>query len=157
MAAPTVLRAWHVSRKWIALPPLGSYEVWSRRVREALVWLGQIDPCETLTDVRNSDPHRDALIAVLKQWEMCLGVANRYTVQEVIDHALSVSSFHTALMAVAASRNGQLVSNISLGRWLKQVEGRPDSLWCKAGTNMVTRSGRCGADRVIEVGDGKGF
>jgi hypothetical protein len=123
-AALTVLRAWHVAGERIGLSPFGSFEVWSRRIREPLVWLDQIDPCETLSDVRKSDPLRDALIAVLMQWESYLSVNVPYTVQEVIDGALGVPTFYMALMGVAPSRNGQLVNNISLGRWLRRVEGR---------------------------------
>jgi hypothetical protein len=123
-AALTVLRAWHVSGEKIGLSPFGSFETWSHRIREPLAWLGQVDPCETLSDVRKSDPLRDALIAVLMQWELCLGVINTYTVQEVIDSALGVPTFYTALMGVAPSRNAQSVNNISLGRWLRRVEGR---------------------------------
>ena len=123
-AALTVLRAWHVSGEKIGLSPFGSFETWSHRIREPLVWLDQIDPCETLSDVRKSDPLRDALIAVLMQWESYLSVNVPYTVQEVIDGALGVPTFYMALMGVAPSRNGQLVNNISLGRWLRRVEGR---------------------------------
>jgi hypothetical protein len=88
------------------------------------VWLGQIDPCETLLDVRRSDPQRDELIAVLMQWELCLGVGHKHTVQQVVERAINAPTFYTALMGVAGSRTGQSISNVSLGRWLKHVEGK---------------------------------
>ena len=106
------------------LTPFGSFEEWSQRIREPLVWLGKVDPCETLIEVRNSDPYRDVLITVIMQWEKHFGVGNAYTVQEIIERAVNTPSFYTALVNVAASRSGQMVSNISLGRWLKRVQGK---------------------------------
>jgi len=42
VAALTVLRAYHVAgRPEQGTIPLGSFEVWSRRVRDALIWLGE--------------------------------------------------------------------------------------------------------------------
>jgi putative DNA primase/helicase len=123
-AALTMLRAWHVSGECPRLSPLGSFEEWSRRIREPLVWLSQIDPCETLLDVRKSDPQRDELIAVLMQWELNLGTDRRHTVREVIDRAVNTPTFYVALMSVAGSRSGQSVSNDRLGRWLKRIQGK---------------------------------
>jgi hypothetical protein len=124
--ALTVLRAWHLAAPGspLNLSPFGSFEEWSHRIREALIWLGKVDPCETLAEVRNSDPHRDALIAVIMQWREHLGVDVKHTVQEVIGLAVNTPSFYTALMGVAASRNGHMVSNPNLGRWLKRVQGK---------------------------------
>jgi hypothetical protein len=123
-AALTVLRAWHTSGERMNLSPFGSFEEWSYRIREPLVWLGQVDPCETLLDVRKSDPQRDALIAVLMQWELCLGAGHSHTVQQVVERAINASTFHAALMGVAGSQNGRSVSNDRLGRWLKRVQGK---------------------------------
>jgi len=125
-AALTVLRAWHVVAPGnsLGLSPFGSFEEWSRRIREPLVWLGKVDPCETLIEVRNSDPHRDALVAVIMQWEKHFGVNSSHTVQEIIERAVNSPSFYTALINVAASRSGQTVSNVNLGRWLKRVQGK---------------------------------
>ena len=43
-AALTVLRAYAIHPEPLQLPPLESFEDWSWRVRDALVWLGQEDP-----------------------------------------------------------------------------------------------------------------
>jgi hypothetical protein len=128
LAALTVLRAWHVAvgaGERTHMPPLGSFEEWSFRIREPLIWLGQADPCETLAEIRDNDPHRGALVTVIMQWKEHLDLGVKYTVQEVIERAVNVPTFYTALMNVAAARTGgQMVSNISLGRWLKRVEGK---------------------------------
>jgi len=43
-AALTVLRAYALHPDPLSLPPLDSFEDWSWRVRDALVWLGEEDP-----------------------------------------------------------------------------------------------------------------
>ena len=74
VAALTILRAWLASNERMKLPPYGSFETWSRRVREALVWLGCADPCDTVESVRADDPQRSDLAAILAQWEQHLRV-----------------------------------------------------------------------------------
>jgi Bifunctional DNA primase/polymerase, N-terminal len=59
-AALTVLRAWHLARTAIGIEPLGSFEEWSFRIRQPLMWLDRIDPCESITTVRESDPSRSS-------------------------------------------------------------------------------------------------
>ena len=43
-AALTVLRGYAIHPTSLSLPPLDSFEEWSWRVRDALVWLGEEDP-----------------------------------------------------------------------------------------------------------------
>jgi hypothetical protein len=127
VAGLTILRAWQVARangESVSALPYGGFADWSRRVREPLIWLGEADPCDTVAKVRENDPMRDALAAVLMQWKKHLGVFLAHTVQQVIEHAINASTFYTALMNVAASKTGGSVSNDRLGRWLKRVEGK---------------------------------
>jgi hypothetical protein len=126
VAALTVLRAWQLAREreTLSLPPFGSFETWSRRVREPLVWLGRADPCSTVVRVRDSDPAREALWAVMVQWNEHLGVGQAYTVQDVIKRAVVETDFQTALTAVAGNQSGLFVNNDRLGRWLKKVQGK---------------------------------
>jgi putative DNA primase/helicase len=124
VAALTVLRAWHVADERLNLPAFGGFEDWSYRIREALIWLGRTDPCETVAKVRDSDPHRTELIAVTEQWKGCLALDQGYTVQQIISRALTDSSFHNALMAVAETHSGSVVNNMRLGRWLRRVKGK---------------------------------
>jgi hypothetical protein len=125
-AALTVLRAWHLAapQARINLSPFGSFEEWSFRIREPLAWLDKIDPCETLGEVRENDPYRAELATVIMQWKDQLGVNTKHTVQHVIERAVNVPSFYTALLNVAPARTGTMVSNIALGRWLKRVQGK---------------------------------
>jgi hypothetical protein len=124
-AALTILRAWLVSGERMTVTPFGSFECWSRRIREVLIWLGQEDPCNTVTKVRAADPAREALLAVVTQWKQHLGVQLAYTAQEVINRATVDNDFHVALLNVAVGKSGgNVVSNKRLGWWLKNVEGK---------------------------------
>jgi putative DNA primase/helicase len=123
-AGLTVLRAWHVADERLNLPAFGGFEDWSYRIREALIWLDRIDPCETLAEVRESDSHRGELITVIEQWKQHLALDQGYTVQQIIGRALINSDFHNALLAISASRSGGSVSNDRLGRWLSRVKGK---------------------------------
>ena len=50
--------------------PWGSYEEWSRIVRNAVVWLGLPDPAEGKRELRRaSDPIVAAMAVILSQWE----------------------------------------------------------------------------------------
>jgi putative DNA primase/helicase len=122
-AALTVLRAWHASGQVRGLAPLGSFEEWSQRVREPLVWLGRADPCKTMLKVKDNDPARLNLSIVLVQWKEHLGT-DPYKVQEVINRAVNVADFHLALANATHTRSDKVVGNMQLGRWLKKIEGR---------------------------------
>jgi len=63
-AALAMLRAWHIASAKTGLTPLGGFEEWSHRIRDALVWLGCTDPCETMGKIRGGDPERAALVMV---------------------------------------------------------------------------------------------
>jgi putative DNA primase/helicase len=117
-AALTVLRAWHVSGESVDVSPFGSFDSWSHRVREPLVWLGRADPCETVIKVREDDPKRAALLAVLIQWREAIGLNVARTVREIINIAVTHPDF------LASYRSATVVSNDRLGRWLAQNEGK---------------------------------
>src|SRR5262249_16325111 len=68
-AALTILRAWHVASTVIGVDPLGSFEDWSYRIRQPLLWLDQPDPCDSIEAVRENDPFRAELGTVLAQWK----------------------------------------------------------------------------------------
>jgi hypothetical protein len=123
-AALTVLRAWHVAGETIELPPVGSFEQWSQRIRAPLLWLGQADPFDTTLNVQTDDPLLVSLATVVAQWRQNIGIRVNRTVQQVINCAINVNDFHVALLNVAQGRSGSMVSNERLGRWLKKNEAR---------------------------------
>jgi hypothetical protein len=127
VAALTILRAWRLARERgerMGLEPFGSFEDWSARVREALVWLDCADPCETVEKVRANDPEGDTLRIGVTQWEAILGLNAKHTAQEIINQAMNATDFSVALFNVAAHRSGKTISAERLGWWLKKNEGR---------------------------------
>jgi hypothetical protein len=123
-AALTALRAWHAASAPPQAEPYGSFEDWSRRVREPLLWFGRPDPCQSVGTVQDNDPARMALATVLERWKETFGVNVRRTQQQVMNAALVNSDLHSALVVVAGNQSGILVSSERLGRWLHKVEGK---------------------------------
>jgi putative DNA primase/helicase len=123
-AGLTVLRAWHLSGTRGNKLPLGGFETWSHRIRDALLWLGRADPCTTIQDVKAEDPAVMALTAVMAQWRRYIGLQRVVTQQEVIKDAVKVPDFLAALMNVAEAKSGKEISKERLGRWLNDNNGR---------------------------------
>lgn len=67
VAALTVLRGHAVASERVTLPPLGSFEEWSGRVREAVVGLGMEDPVSTQKRMHAEDEDRDELNELLER------------------------------------------------------------------------------------------
>jgi hypothetical protein len=126
-AVLTILRAWHAPGAAAPIgvtPALGSFEDWSFRIRSPLVWLDQADPCDSMKTVRENDPARAKLSAILEQWTKKLVVGTAYTIQDIITRAMVDADFFGALMAVAASRQSNTISNDRLGRYLIKNNGK---------------------------------
>ncbi len=133
-AAVTIMRAYQVASTAAHPAPLGSFEGWSRMVRDPLVWLGMTDPVRTMEEARQSDPKLEALTSVLAQWRRILGTMP-VTTRQVIDRAkagapdgfssrivFSHPDFREALLMVA-ERGGDINSKV-LGRWVSDHCGR---------------------------------
>ena len=69
---------------------MGSFEEWSYRIRCPLLWLDRVDPCDSIKTIRENDPLRSLLNAVLIQWKETLGTADSFTVQQIIDKAVEL-------------------------------------------------------------------
>jgi hypothetical protein len=136
LAALTVLRAYHVAGRPPQTDPLASYEAWSGWVRDALVWLGQADPCETMDQLRKADPKRNAHAAVVEQWAKILG-DRRVSTRDIITAATQPpygksssdvfgddchEEFREALLVVAGERGA--INSRRLGTWLGAVKGK---------------------------------
>lgn len=133
IAALTVLRAYHVAGRPQQATPLGSFVDWSRWVRDALIWLGEADPCATMEEVRGADPKLEALTMVIEQWQAVLG-QRRVSVKEVIEAAVEQApslfgrpefrhpDFREALLVVAG--DGGAINSRRLGKWLSANQNR---------------------------------
>ncbi|CAO3416505.1 hypothetical protein [Azospirillum argentinense] len=129
VAGLTVLRAYHVAGRPPQAAPLGSFTEWSRWVRDALLWLDEKDPAETMEKVRAADPKLEALATVMDQWSTVIG-STRVSAREVIEIAASdttettppyrrafvYADFREALLVVAG--DGGAINSKRLGKWL---------------------------------------
>jgi hypothetical protein len=137
LAALTVLRAFHVAGRPQQTVPLGSFEDWSLFVRDALVWLGEADPCATMERARAEDPKLEALTNVVEQWYAVLK-DKIVSVKDVIDKATGLDlvlnrldfnrreylhpDFREALLIVAGE--GGAINSRRLGKWLAANKNR---------------------------------
>jgi hypothetical protein len=147
-AGLTLLKAWYLSGAK-GTKPLGSFETWSLRIRDPLLWLGRDDPCGTIQKVKAEDPKVMALTTVTAQWEEHIR-SEEVTVQQVINRALNAHDLLVALMNVAAAKSGNTISNERLGRWLQKNKGRivnGRSLQCTGNTGGYPMW------RLVRVGD----
>ena len=120
-AALVILRAFHVAGRPEQAEALGSFEVWSRWVRNAVIWLGEDDPCATMEASRANDPRMRDLAAVLHQWSSAIG-PNYVTVKQAIERASDLPAFREALFGVAGDHSA--INSMKLGRWLGRYNGR---------------------------------
>ena len=135
LAGLTILRAYHVAGRPETAKPLGSFEDWSHLVRNALIWIGEADPCLTMEKARATDPKRESLTAIVQQWARVIGV-RRVTAKEIIAAANGpvadlgydgrtspeTEDFREALLGVAGE--GSAISGRRLGKWLGSNKGR---------------------------------
>jgi putative DNA primase/helicase len=63
-----IMRAFFVAGCPMQTNPLGSFERWSRTVRDCLIWLGEPDPCATMEAIRQDDPTIERDITALAAW-----------------------------------------------------------------------------------------
>jgi hypothetical protein len=133
LAVLTILRAWQLAQsegETTGVEPFGGFELWSSQVREALIWLGEADPCDTVEAINADDPERARLVAVMTFWEQILGVSSitggkAFTSGDLIYEAervrVSVPGFYDALCE-AAGIGAQVTSKMLTG-WLN-AKGR---------------------------------
>jgi hypothetical protein len=140
VAILTVLRAWHVSNTRVGVDPLGSFETWSYGVRECLIWLGHEDPVLTMPAVRANDPKREALSALLAEWDHALS-DQQCTIQGIISRAQQLAhpppptedeapitpnrAFKDALLAIAEKKGAtDTICPLRLGHYLPRIAGK---------------------------------
>jgi hypothetical protein len=134
VAALTVLRAWFVAgQPDMNLPNWGSFEAWSRVVRNALVWAGWPDPFEARTGLRAEE---DAELAPLEALHdgiaaLCRACGGPVTAKQVAT-------------AAASNQHG-------LADALASLPGRPVTFWdAKAiGYRMRPHKDRVVAGRTL--------
>src|SRR5262249_55218735 len=86
-AAITIARAYIAAGRPPVCRPLGSYGGWSQVVRSPLIWLGKQDPVKSMDEMREEDPERRALHALIELWREHLSLNIGYTANQLIFHA----------------------------------------------------------------------
>lgn len=132
-AGLTILRAFHIAGRPQQRAPLGSFTDWSRWVRDALIWLGEADPCDTMEELRGADPKLEALTSVLEGWREVIGLQPA-NVRDVIERATEQRpqlcgrtefvhpEFREALLRVAGE--GGAINGRRLGKWIGAHQNR---------------------------------
>lgn len=130
VAALTIVRAYQLSEEQVSVTPLGSFSEWSRRVREALMWLGLADPVEVIEDVRRNDPYLQRLQIMLDAWDNAFGDTEQ-RVRDVVRAATETDretgnllrpELREALGGVAG--DGQHMNPERISWWLRKNAGR---------------------------------
>jgi hypothetical protein len=163
MAALTILRAYCVAgRPAQGLTPYGSFEAWSDLVRQAIVWLGEADPCEGRKDLAaHTDEAYERLATLLTAWEACYprntkGVFPAKTLKQVkqeiavyaankeVKDAVPTTwdELREALGAFDRRYDGKSLNTHLLGNALRTIEGKVIDL---------RRLKRCGAERNVTL------
>jgi len=167
VAALTVLRAYlsygspvpelkNERSEMIPVQALGGFEQWSRLVRNALIWLDEADPIETIETARAEDPERQRLEAVITQWHEVLedrSVTARALIEEACMSELTPPpgkpngitylhvDFRNALLDVAGERGR--VSTRRLGTWLGKNKLKAVGLYRLAPDTVLHGESRC--------------
>jgi hypothetical protein len=110
----------------LRLPPLESFEDWSWRVRDALIWLGQEDPVSAVrfdNDGTGEIAQAFEAIAVMAgvRCRKATGRALEFRANELAQWALSAGSLRDALEMAGCS---DATSTAKLGYWLRAHRNR---------------------------------
>lgn len=126
-ACLTVIRAHRAAGSPGGTIPLGGFEGWSRRVRDALIWAGLPDPCGNQSKLRENDPDLGQFITLAELWKDKISenkISGRAKASEIVKEAeQSGGEFKAALMTVAGK--GPIVDSSRLGRYLRKYQDRP--------------------------------
>ena len=111
----------------VGTQPLGSFEVWHKRIRNALIWAGADDPVQVMERTRTVDPDREAQRELFVAWSSAFG-AEGGTVQDAKKRVGADGELAAAIEKIGALRRGELDAR-SLGNWLRgKLDSRAGSL-----------------------------
>jgi hypothetical protein len=121
-ACLTILASYVHAGRPKPLPPYGSFEAWSRLVREPLVWLGMADPCASRERLEALDPERELLGTLMDAWARCFGDKPK-TIKEVITEADTSTrpegrDLKEAVANAVVERSGRATPGQNLGFYL---------------------------------------
>lgn len=131
VCALTILRAYCVAgRPVMKLRPYGSFEGWSGLVRQAVVWLGLDDPCDTRKELSSlSDLDRANREALLSAWNACYPDGTAKLVGSVLKDIKDPTSaafeeLRSAIVEMCGGSGSDLPSSQRVGMKLRGLRGR---------------------------------
>jgi hypothetical protein len=146
VAALTVLRAYAICERPLRQLPLESFEQWSWRVRDALVWLGEADPVSAVQFHNDgSDDIAEAfkVIVVVAKAKTRVGAQPKFRASELANWAAGNYELRDALQEAGCA---DPTNAASVGYWLRSLKhriagglrleirqvngGRAAALWC---------------------------
>lgn len=110
----------------VGTAPFGSFEMWSETVRNALIWSGAADPCESRARIEDADPIRGELSDLLPMWFERWG-DQTLQVRNILESAtLSHNEeIREVLLTIAANRRDpRQIDPRRLAHWLRRYRGR---------------------------------
>jgi putative DNA primase/helicase len=134
VAVLTIQRAYKVAGERVTVKPLGSFELWSERVREAIVWLGQADPVETQQRLRGEDDGQEELREMLTELVGQFGVQdfgaativerlpNYPNLKRIFDRGWGTEPSAARVSALLRKHVGQVVGMGERGQWTLRGE-----------------------------------
>lgn len=145
-AALTIVRAWIVAgRPKTTCKAMAGYGDWSDLCRQPLLWLGLVDPTESVFEAMANDPDRETLGRLLTAWQAVFS-RNPAMVRDAISHTSAFQDeqvdLREVLHDIAAERGD--INRRRLGWWIKRHAGR-----IVDGRRFVRVSGSRSADAWI--------
>jgi hypothetical protein len=110
------------------LTPYGSFDLWDRMVRRALIWLGMVDPLNTSSAMRDLDPDLEITRQLYSAWREIFA-DEAVTAAQIVSRALEYQAhaqqhahpeLHDALQQVCSEK----INTRRLAGWLKRHRDR---------------------------------
>lgn len=150
VAGLLTLARWGQQNTTAGPSPLGSFEEWSRRVRNPLMALGLPDPCASMEALHRDDPERETALEVLTEWRREFSGAPT-TVAEAIRRATNGGgmSLRNALDGVCGGPGG--LNARRLGRYLLRLKDRVfGDLVLRRSADMYTNTATWATEKVTK-------
>ena len=139
-AALTLLRGYLATGRPLAADRTASYEDWSDRVRQTVLWVGAqglldvADPCDAIEASYEEDPETRKLSGLLEGWRALYGDFPK-TLAEVIEDCtrlqfggpVTLDSDRGRLQSILLEIAGEggRINPRRLGRWIERMANRP--------------------------------
>ncbi len=130
-AALTILRAYFVAGAPVSkdVKAWGSYEEWSRIVRNAVVWLGLVDPANAREEIRTSaDGSRGGMETLIKHWGDLMpdrtGVSAGQIISRVYPDKSGLAPSHLETVSEALQALMPRPNSVALGKKLMEYRER---------------------------------